>query len=521
MPYFFRTLFSLFGASLSLIYIVNGLITLIMVFMLYFIARQLLEIKDAFIYSILFIVVCAFFPTLKDYILPYAGSAVYGNLFSIATLTCLVAHYKFKKNHLLYLAPIFAGVACIIKHEYAVSACGILIIYLAYLSTINKKYLKELILPLIILFSIPFFTYSLLANIIGYNEVIKIILPFDTLKSIDSFQYEFIKGGITLESIKYGFIYLIAYLVITSAVLYVIYNMKIQRVKTSLPVIIILAIMIALVYVFINNFVYFSFRFFAGLNIIVFVTAILAYKAYFRKSNNELLLLICIYSLLINLRAPFYTGFEGYASYYLPTSFIIMVFLLAKALPEISFMNLNSDILKFSTSVYLTLIILYYALLGVNFYSGKNIFLTFNNNDVLALPDTFAYQYQEIIDYIKQNTSKDENIFIIPEEISYYILSRRFSPGKYYYLNPIMFNNNEKNQNELMEIFKDKPPKYILISNIPLGEFGVESFGKDYCVPIYKWIQINYNRIKTVETKLKISETTYYTVEIYSLKKQG
>jgi hypothetical protein len=97
-----------------------------------------------------------------------------------------------------------------------------------------------------------------------------------------------------------------------------------------------------------------------------------------------------------------------------------------------------------------------------------------------------------LIDYLKNNTSKDAKILILPEGAIINFLSERKSHDYYYYLIPpnVALFGEEK----IIKDFEKNMPEYFCITDSKQTPYNIDTFD-EYSPKIYRFIQNNYKQI--------------------------
>jgi 4-amino-4-deoxy-L-arabinose transferase-like glycosyltransferase len=120
-PYFNALLYGLFGVNLAVLHASGAVCAVLVLALIYCLARQVLDVWPAAATTGLVLVVCALKST-ANYLQPYAYAALYGLLFSLVSLTFAVRFVQTWRKSWLRWAGLLAGLAVICKPELALAA---------------------------------------------------------------------------------------------------------------------------------------------------------------------------------------------------------------------------------------------------------------------------------------------------------------------------------------------------------------------------------------------------------------
>ena len=129
-PYFNAALYRIFGTHLSVLHAAGAVVGALILLLLYWLARQLMSVQQAFAVAALALVTCALKST-GNYVQPYAYAALYGLLFSLSSLACLIRLTQIRRWQWMSVAGLCAGLAVICKPELALGALAASVAWLA------------------------------------------------------------------------------------------------------------------------------------------------------------------------------------------------------------------------------------------------------------------------------------------------------------------------------------------------------------------------------------------------------
>jgi hypothetical protein len=120
-PHFNALLYRLFGIRLSVLHASGVACAGLMTLMLYWLARRLMNPWEAAAATGLALIVCAFHPG-GNYVQPYTYSALYGEVFALASLGAVAVYLRCGRANRLFWAGVLAGMAAISKWELSLAA---------------------------------------------------------------------------------------------------------------------------------------------------------------------------------------------------------------------------------------------------------------------------------------------------------------------------------------------------------------------------------------------------------------
>src|SRR5678815_4243130 len=120
-PYFNALLYSIFGVKLAVLHVAGAASAAIILFVIYWLARQVMGVREATLAAGLVLVICAIRST-ANYISPYAYASLYGLVFALASLLFTVRYWRDGQRFCLVWSGVLAGFAIISKWEIALAA---------------------------------------------------------------------------------------------------------------------------------------------------------------------------------------------------------------------------------------------------------------------------------------------------------------------------------------------------------------------------------------------------------------
>jgi hypothetical protein len=132
-PYFKALLYYLFGVHLNTLHMSGAVCAVLILLMIYRLARELSAPWEAALPTALVLVTCALAGFLGNYIQPYAYAALYGWAFALAALVCLSRYIMSHRSLWMCWAGVWVGASITCKPEYG--ALGLVTIAVAWLLT--------------------------------------------------------------------------------------------------------------------------------------------------------------------------------------------------------------------------------------------------------------------------------------------------------------------------------------------------------------------------------------------------
>jgi 4-amino-4-deoxy-L-arabinose transferase-like glycosyltransferase len=137
-PSFNALLYRVFGIHLWVLKASGAVCAILILLMIYGLARALMSEWESFLAAGLALVLCALKST-ANYIQPYAYAALYGLVFSLGSLLATVSYIKLRANSRLILAGSLAGLALIAKPEIALAGLSAGLAALIAESLVERK----------------------------------------------------------------------------------------------------------------------------------------------------------------------------------------------------------------------------------------------------------------------------------------------------------------------------------------------------------------------------------------------
>ena len=172
-PYFNALLYRLGGVRVATLHASGGGCAVLILLLLYWLARQLMSPSEAALAAALVMLTCAFNVYLDNYIQPYAYAALYGLVFALGALVGAVRYLQSPAPSQLCAAGICAGLVLICKPELGASAVAPSGIAWALASFSARRWLwRDAALFALPLIAISGATYGLLLRHVGWQTMV-------------------------------------------------------------------------------------------------------------------------------------------------------------------------------------------------------------------------------------------------------------------------------------------------------------------------------------------------------------
>jgi 4-amino-4-deoxy-L-arabinose transferase-like glycosyltransferase len=119
-PYFNAGLYRVFGVHVATLHTSGAICALLILLLIYQLARHLMPSREATVTTALVLVTCALTGFLGNYIQPYAYAALYGWTFALASLLCLLRFMASRQPRWMFWAGVSMGAALVCKPEFSV-----------------------------------------------------------------------------------------------------------------------------------------------------------------------------------------------------------------------------------------------------------------------------------------------------------------------------------------------------------------------------------------------------------------
>lgn len=470
IPYYIAALFfKLFGISVKSYFSLNAINSLVFIYGIYFLAREFITKKYAFLVT--FFVMCStlFQATAFSFICPYSICYTFALCAYVYSILFLVKFYKKNNDKYFIISSILAGFAVACKNEFIL--LPIIHLFTIFLYKSNKlKYCGYFIL----LFSIfPLFQILILLlsglKIEDFIGILLIIVKNAQVPAMLDFHREIgmYPAFLTLKAIVLLFLFYSG--LISGYFLY-------KRNK-------ILAIILMIIMLFFVRYYDIALIFFF---LPVLTSIILIWK--FKKIiKRPALLILILGAILASLKTFFYLNFICQGAYVLPLLLVVWFTFLC--------LVRKRKVIKFFLTFFIMFFIFSSCIIFLNYThktSYKNFEFKTKEREYLVL--------NSITSWIENNTKKDDKILMFPEYSMPLLITNRKADYILYALHDINIQTlgDEYIKNRIL----NENYQYIIDTSLYASVL--------YCVESYKII----NEGKYIETLLKGEFEKYQQITV-------
>jgi 4-amino-4-deoxy-L-arabinose transferase-like glycosyltransferase len=507
-PYFNAALYGVFGVHLSVLKTGGAVCAVLILLMIYWLARRLMGQWESALAAGLVLVICALKST-ANYVQPYAYAALYGLVFALGSLMATVAYLKTRRSATLAFAGALAGLSLISKPEIALASLAAAFAALIVGSGASRKSLwrdsASFVLPVIVIAAA---TYGFILSrvplrvLLEDNHVLFTAMPEQLvyfnrrLSGLARWPASlwFSLAGIGVFALWAG---------LCGAIGAIMSWRKESgwrgAFKTGLIVAIIGAAWLEAAIRFFNvpnDVTPFASAIFL-LPIVIVVTGRrigLGGNASDASSpDHSVLLLIAVFSLVLILRAILNVTTTGpYTPFFVPTLIVVYLYLLFRVAPAL--MAESESIRASVRRVAMLLIALLIAGMGVNSAQRLHRLNTFTvsspRGSFITVPE-IGEPLQAAIRYVEERTAPSDYVLALPVATTINFLAARRYPLREEIVHPGFLTGDK--ELDAIERIKTRNPPLILIANLDTSEFRDKTFGVDYNQRLMQWINENYH----------------------------
>jgi hypothetical protein len=209
------------------------------------------------------------------------------------------------------------------------------------------------------------------------------------------------------------------------------------------------------------------------------------------NSETIIVLIVAVYALASLARVILRVRSGGaYSSYLLPASVILFTY--AWVHP---FANLfrQPDTRRLARNIAVALLLLDVAITAPQFsfrFRDRNTYvLNTDRGTMVAIPD-LGKAIDEAIGFIKLETAPGESVAVMPEGSSLNFFTDRPNPLREEITTP-GYLDREGEERAIRQLIQSDT-RLVLVTNRATSEFGAEAFGRDYCQTLMQWIEQNF-----------------------------
>ncbi|MFN0108022.1 MAG: ArnT family glycosyltransferase [Blastocatellia bacterium] len=516
-PHFNALLFKIFGVQLGTLKVSGAVCAILILLMIYWLSRRLMTVWESAAVTGLVLVICAIKST-ANYIQPYAYAALYGFLFSLASLVCTVRFVQTRMAKAMLWAGVFAGLALISKPEIALAgwaaAAAVLLVESLSARKVLGRAALNFVLPVVWIFVVSYGLILLrtpLSVLLNDNHVLFTNMPPQLI-----YFNRHISGLAKLPTSLWFSLTGIAVFGIWSAACALVgagfsfrsacsRSQWLHSLRLSALVLLIAVIGREAATRFLkvpDDVTPFASAIFA-LPVVIGVIGWRFWKAWrigqTLSAEQRMLLALTVFSLFSILRALLNVTTTGpYTPFFIPTLIVVFLYLLFRAAPM--FLVSSPHIRLNASRVAVCLIALLVIGLGVN---SARRFRTINTFEVHSARGSFVTlpeigePLQAAIRFAEERTKPGEYVLSLPVATTINFMAARPYPLREEIVHP-GFLTDEKEFDAIKRIDSRKVP-LALVANLITSEFRDRVFGADYNKELMRWITENYHLVKRFE----------------------
>jgi hypothetical protein len=502
-PVFNALLYRVFGIHLNTLYAAGMAGSLLLVILIFHLARNLMSTFDSLLAAAAVLLLCVF-KQEGNTIVPYSYAALYGTIVGTLALAFQVKHLRSNGSGSLLIAGLLAGLAFCCKMEFGFAAIASqLALILTGQSQIRAKSAwialpSILVFPL--LFYIPIFSAMPAASILRDTYILPGSLPpaliyynkFKILGWSDPFRT--LRELLSALALLLGLagLSMLAGLSLARRSGEIIRDRMLSR-RLWLLTGTGFGILLVHVLVFGTRWDLNPFR-----ALPVFFIAMLWYclkkKGGLRGSekSTRLLLLFLIYGLVVLLRVIIRVPAGGaYGSVLIPVPFVLFLYMTTVDSPIFALPAEAGRVRLRTVRIMLAIGLLAAACVVAFRYAHNSYDWLRTPRGSLRQSPPITRAMSQAISFLGKNTRPGDYVLALPEGSSLNFLADRPIPLRYDILTPGFL--SEQQERISICALQDRNVDVILLLNRPTPEFGAKIIGRDYYRILMGWIEENYS----------------------------
>ncbi len=500
-PYFNAALYRIFGIHLNVLHTAGAVVGALILLLLYWLARQLMTAPQACAVAALALVTCALKST-GNYVQPYAYAALYGLLFSLSSLACLIRFTQTKHWQWMCGAGLCAGLSVISKPELALGALAAAgWAWLALSWEARRAQWRDgfaFAFPVLLVVSVAFgwiLSHVSWRVLLADNHILFTAMPpqlvYFNLHVSGLARWPqslwFTAAGVPMLALWFGGCLTLAAL----------FTRERTALRNGLLWLAASGLMLFAAFKFLH----------VAQSVTPFASAVLLLPCVaigcawqWRKqadAQTDLLLLYAVFACCGILRSFLNVTATGpYTPFFLPLVLIVYLHLLFNVLPR--WLNAGAAY----QSVAVTLIVLLAIGMGVNsvkLLHRQKTFALHSPRGSLWVEAEFGEPMAAALNYVAAHTRPEDEVLCLPMATTLNFLSARRQPFFYEILHP-GFLTGAQEQAAIAELERRRVP-LILLANMDTSEFRDRTFGRDYNQALWQWIEANYQPVARFDMK--------------------
>lgn len=498
-PYFNALLYRVFGAHLSVLQVSGMLGSLLLVWLCARIARRLLPPKESALAVCGVIVWCVFKPA-GNLISPYAYAALHALLLALAALWLTLRYAESRRSRELIGAGLCIGLAAITKQEFALAAALTLVATLLHLHRANWRSLtRGLLLAALPALAIAAPVYAWLFQRIGWPTLVEDCHLFFTHLPASLVYYNRQRTGLAhpLASLWQ----MLGAAAVWGAASGLVCWWSARRNSPAFAMRALLLCGGCLLAALLMGFTSAGQWDGSPLRALPLLLLALLVSEWRRgPAADPARFIVAVYSLAVLARVALRVPSGGaFGSFFLPTSLLLIYFLLTQTLPQ-ALQKWTQDAPAAATArtigrgLFVAAWLVTAVVFGIR-YRKNNSYEINTPRGTLYTTQQIGPVYRAALEFIAAHTQPGETLAVLPEGSDLTFLSGRRMPLRHQILIPGFL--SERDETAAIELLARQQVRYVLIVNRPMREFGAVAFGRDFYQRLGGWIETHY-RVATV-----------------------
>lgn len=470
-------LFKIFGTNLNVLYIAGCVCTFAVSTLIYLITRRFLPGFLSFSIAIFTVIIGVVTPYLSNFIFPYSYGMLYGLVSFLFSIWFLLKYESSEKTHYLYLSSLFAGLSTASKYEFL--SCFLVVIFA--MIKVKQLVVKEYLISIFSFLSIPILCFSILflqglriENLIFSISILKKIAQSQTLQYFYHRQGVYFSPQFMLIELKNLIMTIVAFALLSFA-----FNVKNKIVKSMLFVIAFFATLILTTPMSIS-----------AIAILTFILAILDFK---NLKENLALQILVFSTILFSMKVFWGVITANYGVYFISILLIAFISLIADRFKDKK-INYNT------IGVYILLLAFVLGFQNWHILKDKRYEIKTNKGKIYT-ENGLSFATIDLINYIKQNTKKTDEVVILPEGALINFLTDRKSDDFYTSLIPLYI--EVFGEDKIIDHFKQTKPEYIVFNNWSTQDYYFKNICEDYALSFCSYVNENYTQKKVIDKGLR------------------
>ena len=458
-------LYKIFGIKLSTLYGAGFFTSLLTVSGIYLVAQKFLSKFLSFCIAFFTIAVGITATSIFNFHFPYSWAVMYGLISFLFSLYYLIEYAGDKKEQNLCISSFLAGIAITCKYDFLLYALIILAI------AVKEKNWKAFICFIIT----PILSFgTLFLQGLRINSLINSLLTTSLMAKSKTLAYFYQNSGIYFnpKAILTDFILFLKFIIPFGTILSGIYLFNKRKI-----VAIFLSVIGWILFLFMFN-VRFAFGFLPILLTLLFIAELV--KSKYKKKYDIKIIILMLSTIAACAKVFWVMLLNSYGNYFVSIALVALFSICFKYLPKK---------LEKITGIYFivaSLILIY----------SNSIALRLENYEVstqigkIYTSKAYAESSNQLIEFIDQNTKKDDKIVIFPEGMTINFLAKRSSDDYYNSLLPLY--TETFGEEKIINHYKKNMPEYVVFNNLDMKDYYFRFICQDYALDFCGFVQSNY-----------------------------